>query len=174
MAANLMQPDAQTCIQRLALRPHPEGGYYRETYRSQATTVLAGSSVPGYAERNVCTGILFLLEASNFSAFHRIASDEMWHFYAGQAIDIFEIDESGNLFTTRLGPDFLNGDTPQHVVPARRWFASRLAPGGNFALVGCTVSPGFDFVDFELASRSELTARYPQHSMLIAGLTRPS
>lgn len=172
MAAKHMQPDAQTCIQQLALRPHPEGGYYRETYRSHATTVVANNSVPGSAERNVCTGILFLLEAGNFSAFHRIASDEMWHFYAGQSIEIVEIEDSGQLFTTRLGPDFLSGDTPQHVVPARRWFASRLAPGGNFALVGCTVAPGFDFADFELASRSELTALYPQHGALIRALSR--
>lgn len=159
---------AQACIRQLGLLPHPEGGFYRETYRSPQTTVVPDAT----NIRNVCTGIYFLLEAGIFSAFHRIASDEMWHFYAGQAIDILEIDEAGQLHQTRVGPDILSGDTPQHVVPARRWFASRLAQGGTFALLGCTVAPGFDFADFELAKRSALCAAFPQHSDTIHALTR--
>lgn len=159
---------AQTLIRQLGLLPHPEGGHYRETYRSQQSMVLPGSS----ASRHVCTGIYFLLEAGNFSAFHRIASDEMWHFYAGQAIDILEIDEAGHLQSTRLGPDITHGDTPQHVVPAGRWFASRLSAGGTFVLVGCTVAPGFDFADFELGQRASLCAAYPQHAETVCALTR--
>ena len=163
---------AQTCINHLALLPHPEGGYYRETYRSHATMTVSGLAPDTPEQRNVCTGIYFLLEAGNFSAFHRIESDEMWHFYAGQALEVLELDDAGTLTRTRLGPDFLNGDVPQHVVPARRWFASRVVPGGTFALVGCTVAPGFDFADFALAQRHTLSARYPQHVALIAELTR--
>lgn len=163
---------AQTCIDHLALLPHPEGGYYRETYRSATTMAVPGSAPDTPAQRNVCTGIYFLLEAGNFSAFHQIQSDEMWHFYAGQALEVLELDEAGMLTRTRLGPDLLNGDLPQHVVPARRWFASRVVPGGAFALVGCTVAPGFDFADIALAQRHTLSARYPQHAALIAALTR--
>lgn len=163
---------AQTLIRQLGLLPHPEGGYYRETYRSRSTVMVPRGSGVGNVERHVCTGIYFLLEAGNFSAFHRIASDEMWHFYAGQAIDILEIDEAGQLQTTRLGPDIAHGDTPQHVVPAGRWFASRLSAGGAFALVGCTVAPGFDFADFELGQRAELCATYPQHTDTLSALTR--
>lgn len=163
---------AQTCIDQLDLQPHPEGGYYRETYRSAATMALPGSPPDTPAQRNVSTGIYFLLEADNFSAFHRIESDEMWHFYAGQALEVLELDDAGTLTRTRLGPDLLSGDVPQHVVPARRWFASRVVPGGTFALVGCTVAPGFDFADFALAQRHALSVRYPQHAVLIAELTR--
>ncbi|MBY0466335.1 MAG: cupin domain-containing protein [Burkholderiales bacterium] len=163
---------AQTCIEQLALQPHPEGGYYRETYRSAHTLPVLQPADATPALRNVCTGIYFLLEAGNFSAFHQIASDEMWHFYAGQAIEVLQIDTVGTLTCTRLGPDLLNGDVPQHVVPARTWFASRVAQGGAFALVGCTVAPGFDFADFELAKRHALCNQYPQHRALIAGLTR--
>lgn len=164
--------NAQTCIEQLALLPHPEGGHYRETYRSEGTLAMPGQAPDSPLQRNVCTGIYFLLEAGNFSAFHRIQSDEMWHFYAGQAVEVLELDDAGNLTRTRLGPDLLHGDVPQHVVPARRWFASRVAEGGSFALVGCTVAPGFDFADFELASRHTLMARHPQHATWIAELTR--
>ena len=163
---------AQTWINHLALLPHPEGGYYRETYRSHATMTVSGQTADIPVQRNVCTGIYFLLEAGNFSAFHRIESDEMWHFYAGQALEVLELDDAGNLTRTRLGPDLLNGDVPQHVVPARRWFASRVVPDGSFALVGCTVAPGFDFADFELANRQRLADQYPQHMSLITELTR--
>lgn len=163
---------AQTCIDHLALLPHPEGGYYRETYRSAATMAVPGSTPDTPAQRNVCTGIYFLLEAGNFSAFHRIQSDEMWHFYAGQALEVLEIDDAGTLIRTRLGPDFMNGDVPQYVVPAGRWFSSRVMPGGTFSLVGCTVAPGFDFADFELADRQWLANKFPCHKNLVLELTR--
>lgn len=167
-----MTVTAQTCIEHLALLPHPEGGYYRETYRSAQTLTVPHADAGSLAQRNVSTGIYFLLEAGNFSAFHQIQSDEMWHFYAGQALEVLALDASGTLTCTRLGPDIFNGDVPQHVVPARTWFASRVADGGTFALVGCTVAPGFDFADFQLAKRRTLSAIYPQHRALIAELTR--
>ena len=124
------------------------------------------------AQRSVSTGIYFLLEKNNFSAFHKIQSDEMWHFYAGQALEVLELDERGELRCTRLGPDILKGEIHQHVVLANTWFASRVAAGGSFSLVGCTVAPGFDFADFCLADRAMLLANFPQSSQIITELTR--
>ena len=166
-----MTATAQSYIQALQMQPHPEGGFFRESYRSEQTMAL---STPGGAalQRNVCTAIYFLLEAGNFSAFHRIKSDEIWHFYAGQALEVLELLPSGELRCTRLGPDILRGELPQYVVPANTWFASRVADGGTFSLVGCTVAPGFDFADFRLARREELLEIFPQHRQIITELTR--
>lgn len=168
-----MTMSARTCIESLALLPHPEGGYYRETYRSAQTLTVCRPASGTPQLRHVSTGIYFLLEAGDFSAFHRIESDEMWHFYAGQALNIWELDAAGTLTLTRLGPDLQHGDAPQHVVPAGTWFASRVAAEGKFALVGCTVSPGFDFADFQLANGEALSHQYPLHQKLISELTRP-
>jgi len=167
-----MTPGAQTYVQALQMQAHPEGGFYRESYRSaqlmDVTQVEEGVEV----RRNVSTGIYFLLEHGNFSAFHKIRSDEMWHFYAGQALEVLEINPAGNLRCTRLGPDVLQGEVFQHVVPAHTWFASRVASGGTFSLMGCTVAPGFDFADFCLAERAALVAVFPQHQQIIHALTR--
>jgi len=167
-----MTPGAQTYVQALQMQAHPEGGFYRESYRSaqlmDVTQVEEGVEV----RRNVSTGIYFLLEHGNFSAFHKIRSDEMWHFYAGQALEVLEISPAGNLRCTRLGPDVLQGEVFQHVVPAHTWFASRVASGGTFSLMGCTVAPGFDFADFCLAERAALVAVFPQHQQIIHALTR--
>jgi len=167
-----MAASAHSYIQALQLQPHPEGGYYRETYRSPLLTALAQPGQTAPVQRNVCTGIYFLLEQGNFSAFHRIRSDEMWHFYAGQALEVLEISLTGDLRCTRLGPDVAQGEVFQHVVPAHTWFASRVAQGGTWSLVGCTVAPGFDFADFCLADRASLSTAFPQHQQLIQTLTR--
>jgi len=167
-----MTATAQTYINTLGLQAHPEGGFFRETYRSGQTMAVVVADAGTVVRRNVCTGIYFLLEQGNFSAFHRIKSDEMWHFYAGQALEVLELTTSGELRCTRLGPDILQGDVPHCVVPADTWFAARVAAAGAFALVGCTVAPGFDFADFCLAQREALSASFPQHSRLIAELTR--
>ena len=164
-----MTHTAQTYIQTLQLQAHPEGGFYRETYRSKLMTDAVG---PENDRRHVSTGIYFLIEHGNFSAFHKIKSDEMWHFYAGQALEIFELSETGQRSCTRLGPDTMSGEALQHVVVANTWFASRVADGGTFSLVGCTVAPGFDFRDFYLADRQSLTAKFPHHRQLILELTR--
>ena len=129
-------------IDKLQLQPHPEGGFYKETYRS-IDTCLDGS-------RNLQTAIYFLLTSDNVSHFHRIKSDEIWYFHDGQTLEIIEIDSNGNETITRLGKDILNGEVLQHVVPAGIWFGARLAAHSEFCLVGCQVSPGFDFKDFEL------------------------
>lgn len=167
-----MTGTARTYIEALGLQAHPEGGFFRETYRSDQTMEVAGDGADTVVRRNVCTGIYFLLEQGDFSAFHRIKSDEMWHFYAGQALEVLELTPTGELRCTRLGPDILQGDVPQHVVPADTWFAARVAADGAFALVGCTVAPGFDFADFCLAPGEALLASFPRHSQIIAELTR--
>ncbi|QEC67150.1 cupin domain-containing protein [Panacibacter ginsenosidivorans] len=154
------------------LIPHPEGGYYKETYR--AVESIAHNALPGRFKgvRNFSTAIYFLLQENNFSSFHRIQSDECWHFYAGGRMLIHLIDAHGNLETIKLGPDILSGERLQFVVPAGCWFASETMPATSFSLVGCTVAPGFDFADFELANADELSNQYPQHEVLIRRLTR--
>jgi len=167
-----MTPTAQTYVQALHMQAHPEGGFYCESYRSPQLMGVTGAEEGSVVQRNISTGIYFLLEQGNFSAFHQICSDEMWHFYAGHALQVLEITPTGELRCTRLGPNVLQGEMFQHVVPAHTWFASRVAAGGTFALVGCTVAPGFDFVDFYLADRATLSAAFPQHRQTIHELTR--
>ena len=156
----------RSLIDQFALLPHPEGGYYARSYCSQ--TMI---DVPGFAgPRPFSTAICFLLEKGNFSAFHRIKSDECWHFYEGQALLIHIIDPSGKYSTIRLGAG--PGACYQYVVPAGCWFASEPAPESDYAFVGCTVSPGFDFADFEMAVSEELTVQYPAQQELIRRLCR--
>lgn len=159
-------------IKALQLTPHVEGGAFRETYRSNLK--LPASSLPSAfaGERNACTHIYFLLEQGNFSAFHRIRSDELWHFYYGDPLIVYEINEKGLLKEHKLGNDPNKGESFQTVINAGSWFGSRVAEGGNYSLVGCTVSPGFDFNDFVLADREQLAALYPRHKDLIRALTR--
>jgi hypothetical protein len=154
------------------LLPHPEGGYYKETYRSKEEIDADALPARFRGNRSIATAIYFLLEKGNFSAFHRIQSDETWHFYAGQLLNIFVIHESGQLETIQLGDDIANGQTFQAIVPAGAWFASVPAENTNFSFVGCTVAPGFDFIDFELAVSNQLIEKYPQHASLIQKLCR--
>ncbi len=151
---------------RLQLTPHPEGGYFKETYRAESVLTTAAG------ERNVSTAIYFLLENDNFSAFHRIKSDEAWHFYDGDPLTVYIIQADGRLQEIHLGLDLVAGQVPQAVVPANCWFASRVSPGGQFSLVGCTVAPGFDFADFEMAKRKALINEFPSLSDVITSLTR--
>ena len=131
--------ESSSFIQKLNLLPHPEGGYYRETYRSQDST-----------------GIFYLLQQGEKSSLHRIKSDEMWHFYAGDSLMVVELLEDGAVQETLLSRDHF-----QHVVPAHRWFGAYLPEGSEFALVGCTVAPAFRFEDFELAKKEDLLASHP-------------
>lgn len=164
--------NAKYWIDKLGLEPHPEGGYFRQTYRSEL--VIARESLPaGFAgARAASTAIYFLLEGKDFSAFHRLRSDEVWHFYAGEALVVHVIDKSGECSSIRLCRDLDAGEVPQAVVRAGCWFASHVADWKSFAVVGCTVAPGFDFQDFEMGKRAELLAKYPQHREWIAQLTR--
>jgi uncharacterized protein len=154
--------------ERLRLAPHPEGGFYRVTYTAGLQIPEAALVPAGFGgSRAACTAIYFYLEEGNFSAFHRLRADEMWHFYDGDPLVVYVIDEEGARTDIELGPGKF-----QAVVRAGCWFASRLQSGSRFALVGCTVAPGFDFEDFELAQGAELASKYPQHRDLIYGLTR--
>ena len=154
--------DARYYIEHLQLLPHPEGGFYRETCRAEGTT----------GDRNYATAIYFLLTAGNFSAFHRIKSDEVWHFYAGSGLIVAEIATSGELISTRLGANVRDGEVFQYTVKAGHWFGSYIPDKEGFALVGCTVAPGFDFRDFEMAKRHELLETYPGFEAVIKKLTR--
>jgi predicted cupin superfamily sugar epimerase len=163
--------NAQYWIDKLQLEPHPEGGFYRQTYRSKM--MLAREALPpGFAgPRAASTGIYFLLEGRNFSAFHRLRSDEMWHFYAGSPLEVHVINAEGNCNSILLGADPEAGQTFQALVPAGCWFASHVADWKSWALVGCTVAPGFDFADFEMGKRAELLREYPKHRAVIEKLT---
>ncbi len=158
---------AQDYINALHLQPHPEGGYYAQTY--EAAGKVAQNALPGCfsGDRAFSTAIYFLLENHNRSALHRIQSDEVWHFYAGGPLLIYVIDpETAALSTIRLGNRMDRGETFQAVVRAGCWFGSKPTGEANsppFSLVGCTVAPGFDFADFELAATEAMLAQYPQH-----------
>jgi predicted cupin superfamily sugar epimerase len=159
-------------IQKYNLEPHPEGGWYKQTYKSNEQ-IAAGSLPERFgAGRVFSTAIYFLLEKGNFSAFHRIKSDECWHFYAGDPLLIYIIEQTGELKIICLGNDHEKGQSFQYVVPANCWFASRPAPGSEYCFVGCTVSPGFEFEDFELADVTALSAIYPKHKPIIIELCR--
>lgn len=159
-------------VERFQLLPHPEGGYYKETYRSAEELEQACLPERFHGRRVFSTAIYFLLEQANFSAFHRIQSDECWHFYTGQSLLVHVIHSDGTYALLKLGNDLLAGEVFQAVVPAGSWFASETAPGGQYSFVGCTVAPGFDFADFELAEADRLAELYPEHQLLIRRLCR--
>jgi predicted cupin superfamily sugar epimerase len=163
-----MQYTADYFINKLGLTKHVEGGSFKETYRSNFEINKQNLPADFKGNRNISTGIYFLLEHGQFSAFHKIASDEMWHFYYGQTLTVYEIEPDGNLITHKLGTNLENGETFQCVIKSGNWFGSRCEVSNGFSLVGCTVSPGFDFADFELANRESLTNRYPHLTELIA------
>ena len=170
--------NAQYWIDHLGLESHPEGGWYRQSYR--ADLLLPEQILPEKFKgtRAASTAIYFLLGSDDFSAFHRLQSDELWHHYAGDPVRVHVIDAEGNYSQITLGSDPEAGQTFQAAVKAGCWFASDLEEAfhekreDTFALVGCTVAPGFDFEDFELAKRDELGQLYPQHRQLVDRLTR--
>ena len=146
----------------------PEGGHYRETYRAAETITPPGFAGP----RALSTAIYFLLQGHEFSALHRLRSDEMWHFHAGAPLRVVELTPAGTLREHRLGLDVGAGERPQATIPAGSWFGARVADSASFALVGCTVAPGFDFADFELGDPAELRARYSRYADTIDTFTR--
>ncbi len=167
-----MTKDAKYWIKKLNLEAHREGGFYRQTYK--ADQVLPRESLPPQytGPRPASTAIYFLLERKSFSAFHRLRSDELWHFYVGPPVLAHVIHAAGEYSKILLGSDPEAGQVLQATVKAGCWFASHVKDQKSFALVGCTVAPGFDFEDFELAKREELTRQCPQHRQLIGELTR--
>lgn len=157
-----MQETINTLIEKLELLPHPEGGYYKETYRSEETC-LNGT-------RNVSTSIYFLLTSDNVSHFHRIKSDEIWYFHAGSPLVVHTLTAAGH--TKHLvGNDLLAGQTPQLLVPKNTIFGSSVLHENSYSLVSCSVAPGFDFTDFELFSKEELMKNYAEFEVIITALT---
>jgi predicted cupin superfamily sugar epimerase len=165
--------NAQQIIEFLGLEKHPEGGYYREVYRSSELIPKSALGKQHKADHSVSTAIYFLLTRDSFSALHRLSSDEIFHFYLGDPVILFEIEKNGRSRQTTLGDDLLHGQVPQHVVPAGAWQGLCLQPDSKFALLGTTVAPGFEFEDFELGDRGYLLQEFPEHGAWIERLTNP-
>lgn len=166
----MLPPQARQWVDRLGLIPHPEGGFYRETYR--ADEGIPHQALPGRFSggRAFSTAIYFLLTCENFSALHRIQQDEVWHHYDGDTLTVHVFDAEGTYRPIRLGKDLAS--SPQTVVRVGALFGASVEPPGEYALVGCTVAPGFDFADFRLPTRAALLAEYPQHAAIVTRLTR--
>ena len=159
-------------INQLQLKKHPEGGYFREVYRS-GEIILPEHLPKRYKQsRNFSTSIYYLLEGKQFSSFHLLQSDELWHFYDGSAVLLYIINEKGELSVKKLERSV--DSELQLAIEKQNWFAAELEDKKSFALFGCTVSPGFEFADFELGKRSDLIKKFPLHSVLIKRLTKTS
>ena len=167
---------ADEILQKLALKPLPgEGGYFRETYRSNSPGLNARSfGIESDSVRKICTAIYYLVTPESFSALHRIKSDEVFHFYAGDPVEMIQIDAKGRLQIFLMGSDVMNGQVPQVVVPRGDWQGLRIKDGGKWALLGTTVAPGFEFEDFELGERSRMSAEFPRLKDSIDRYTRES
>lgn len=162
---------AKFWIKKLGLQKHPEGGWFKEIYRSEEVVDLSVSTKQFNGKRNCSTSIYFLLEGNNYSAFHRIKSDEIWHFYTGNSGVIIYWIERGKIVSKKLGNKPYNFESFQVVVPKNLWFAAELENRNGFALVGCTVSPGFDFADFEMGDEN-LLAEFPTLKKQLSSLLR--
>ncbi|MGH1364051.1 MAG: cupin domain-containing protein [Calditrichia bacterium] len=168
-----MERTADEWINLLRLSKHPEGGYFKEVYRSDGGVEM--SALPKRygmrGRRSFCTSIYYLLKSEEFSALHRLRSDETWHFYAGSPLKISILSAAGVHSEVFLGNDPLNNQNLQAVIPHNHWFGAKVIQTGGFTLAGCTVSPGFDFKDFEMGERGKLLKRFPDHATLIEALT---
>lgn len=160
--------DINHIIKKLGLKPHIEGGYYKETYKSSINMSLKSGAV-----RQINTAIYYLLESKDFSCWHRLKSDEIWHFHCGSNLTIYQIDNNGDLTRHLLGDPLKSEEAlPQQLIPANTWFAVKINDLDSFSLVGCTVSPGFEFEDFEIGNRDDLLLKFPQHKELILQFSR--
>jgi predicted cupin superfamily sugar epimerase len=167
-------PTADQLIAALDLEPLPvEGGYYRETYRSDLLLAAAALGPHDAAARSACTAIYYLLTPETFSALHRLLADEVYHFYLGDPVELLLLDpQSGRGSVVTLGPDVQAGQAPQAVAPRGVWQGSALAPGGRVALLGTTMAPGFEFTDYESGDRAGLSASFPTFAAHVRRLTR--
>ena len=162
-----MQSRPEQLIRLLGLTRHPEGGYFRETYRS--TGIIPGA--PPGGDRNFSTAIFFLLVHPETSRFHRLLSDEIWHFHEGSPVALHLVSPGGEYAVQLPGPELEKGQSYQVAIPAHTWFAAEVLYDGGHALMGCTVAPGFDFRDFKLGGRDDLTKLFPAHGELIRRFT---
>lgn len=164
-----MHQKARYYLDKLELKKHPEGGYYREIYRAGEMFFTETIPAKKLNKKNISTSIYFLLSGRDKSYFHRLKSDEIWHFYDGCDVKLFLIDEKGSMSEVLLGK---TSEQFQLIIPKSTWFAAELTDKSSFALVGCTVAPGFDFNDFELAKREELLKKFPEHKIIINRFTK--
>lgn len=168
----MIDPAAQDLVDRLGLAPHPEGGFFREVYRAGLDVTHPALPEASEPRRSAATHIYCLFPAADFSAFHRVVpSDEIWHLYAGDPLELHLIHEGGCYERRLLTADLERGE-PMAVVEAGCWQAARVAPGGAWSLGGCTVAPGFDFADFEMPPAAEILHRHPEHEAIVRELTR--
>lgn len=167
-------PTADDIIKKLGLEPLPEeGGYFRETYRNDSPGVPARHfGIPSDSVRRISTAIYYVVTPRSFSALHRIRSDEVFHFYAGDPVEMIQISDKGVLRKLVIGPDVMNGQVPQVVVPREHWQGLRLREGGQWALLGTTVAPGFEFEDFETVEREQMVISFPELRESITKFTR--
>jgi predicted cupin superfamily sugar epimerase len=163
--------EAQAWIRRLELKPHAEGGHFREIYRSPEAVPRAALPARFPADRALSTSIYFLLASGQISLFHRLRSDEIWHLYEGGPASLHVLDPGRGCQRLVLGRDADAGQAHQHVLRAGEWFGAELMPPASFLLAGCTLAPGFDYADFELGKRRDLIEAFPGHADLIARLT---
>lgn len=163
-----MDRDARHWITHLGLSPHPEGGHYREIYRSNER--IPRSALPHRydGDRDCATSIYYLLERGETSRLHRLKSDEIWFFHDGSPMEVVMIDGASVLSRLRIGVRFERGEVPQAVIPAGTWFGARVAGDGPYSLVGCVVAPGFDFRDLDMPGKEELMELFPDHGEIIA------
>ncbi|WP_157059142.1 cupin domain-containing protein [Viridibacillus arvi] len=162
--------ELQSWVSKLGLIPHPEGGYYKETFQSEERTSDKELQVTFEGERKLYTSIYFLLTSNDISHFHRLKSDELWYYHGGSPLTIHIIHENGEYEEIKLGLNIEKGEVPQALVPKHSIFGSSVRGEDVCSLVGCMVSPGFEFQDFELFSQNELLLKYPQHRDIILKL----
>ena len=158
-------------IQKLELQTHPEGGYFKEVYRSKDEIKIEGLPERYKSPRCFGTSIYYLLEGEQFSAFHKLKSDEIWHFYFGSPVVVHMINEEGEYSTITLGQKVDEGEQLQFAIKNGTLFGAEVKDKTSFSLVGCTVSPGFDFTDFELLDKKTLLGKFPHHKDIINRLT---
>ncbi len=163
--------DADYWIKKLNLTKHPEGGYYKEVYKSEGNIEKMALPARYSGERSFATSIYFLLKEDDFSSFHRLQSDEIWHFYIGSTLELHVLGNDGKMNHHLLGQNSEAGENLQFTVPQNHWFGGRLIDKSSFALLGCTLAPGFHFDDFELGTREKMIQEFPQHGQLIKELT---
>lgn len=166
-----MNKKAEYWINKLNLTKHPEGGHFKEVYR--ADELINNKFLPERytGDRNYSTSIYFLLEGEDKSHFHKLKSDEIWHFYEGSSVSVYIIYPDGKLEIKKLGNNFDEREEFQVIIPRGTWFGAEVNDKNSFALFGCTVAPGFDFSDFELADKNKLISDFPQHEELIEKFT---
>ncbi len=165
--------ESKIWIKKLGLEPHPEGGYFKEVYRSDDSFDLTNN--PNYnSQRNFSTSIYYLLEGDQFSTFHKLASDEIWHFYDGCPVELHMIDKSGEYKKALIGSNIADNNYLQFAIKSGIWFAAKPTDPNSYSLVGCTVSPGFDFHDFQMGKKDELVSQFPKHKKIIEKFTKDS